>query len=352
MQPTIKQSSASAHPTTLRDLDQQAFSALAEPHRRELQTHCYRMVGSVQEAEDLAQETLWRAWRRRETYEGRAPFRAWLYKIATNLCLDALKQRPRRSLPMARQAAATPDEPIPAASTEPAYVWLEPFPDDLLAPEEANPEARFSRRESVTLAFMASLHLLPPRQRAVLILRDVLDWQASEVAELLGQTVPAVKSALHRARATLTHHYQAVRVEDMSTHGLDERRRRQLDRYVQAWETADVDGLLALLKADATFSMPPIPAWYRGRDTIGRLVAATIFSGSARGRWRLQPTRASGQPGFGLYRLDEVKGVYGAYGIQVVTFDGEQIADITTFRNPTLAAFFDLPTTRTFSPIA
>ena len=250
---------------------------------------------------------------------------------------------------MARQAAATPGEPIPPASTEPAYVWLEPFPDDLLAPEEANPEARFSRRESVTLAFMASLHLLPPRQRAVLILRDVLDWQASEVAELLGQTVPAVKSALHRARATLTQHYQAVRVEDMSAHGLDERRRRQLDRYVQAWETADVDGLLALLKADATFSMPPIPVWYRGRDTIGRLVAATIFSGPARGGWRLQPIRVSGQPGFGLYRLDEVKGVYSAYGIQVVTFDGEQIAEITTFRNPTLAAFFHLPATRTFS---
>jgi len=340
----LKQSSHSTHPTNLRDLDQQAFSALAEPHRRELRVHCYRMVGSMQEAEDLAQETLWRAWRRRATYEGRAPFRAWLYKIATNLCLDTLKQRPRRSLPVARQAAATLGEPIPPAITEP--IWLEPFPDDLLAPEEENPEARFSMREGVMLAFMTSLHLLPPRQRAVLILRDVLDWQANEVAEWLGQTVPAVKSALHRARATLANHYRAVRAEDMSVHVSDERLRRQLDRYVQAWETADVDGLLALLKADATFSMPPIPAWYQGRDTIGWLVGKTVYGGQARGRWRLLPTRANGQPAFGLYKQDEANGVHSAYGIQVVAFDGEQIADITTFRNPALASFFHLPATR------
>jgi RNA polymerase sigma-70 factor (ECF subfamily) len=187
--------------------------------------------------------------------------------------------------------------------------------------------------------------MLPPRQRAILILRDVLGWQASEVADLLDQTVSAVKSALHRARTTLSNHYQIARVEAMSAREMDERLRRQLDRYVRAWETADVDGLVALLKADATFSMPPTPSWYRGRDSIGGLVSKTVFSGPARGRWRLQATRANGQPGFGLYRWDEGNAIYGAYGIQVVTFDAEQIADITTFRNPALAAVFNLPAT-------
>jgi len=328
-------------PNNLRQLSEQAFSDLTEPHRRALQAHCYRMVGSAQEAEDLAQETLWRAWRRRETYEGRAPLRSWLYKIATNLCLDALKQRPRRTLPAALEAASTLEQPAPPPASEP--VWLEPFPDDLLASDDANPEARYAARESVALAFMTSLQLLPPRQRAVLILRDVLDWQAGEVAEALGQSVPSVKSALHRARTTLASHQQSTRLDDLRHHPADEALRGQLDRYVLAWETADVPGLLALLRDEATFSMPPAHSWYQGRANIGAFVRQTIFGGAARGRWRLLPTRANGQPAFGLYKRDEASNSYQAYGIQVVTFAGSGIADITTFRTPSLVPRFNLP---------
>ena len=289
----------------------------------------------------MVQETLWRAWNRRETYEGRSTFRAWLYKIATNQCLDALKRRPRRSLPIAREEASTVERPIPASITEP--IWLDPYPDDFPSLDDASPEARYSTNESIRLAFLTVLHLLPPRQRAVLILRDVLDWQAHEVAEALGQTVPSVKSALHRARATLAKHHEILRRENMSTRLSDEQLRGQLDRYVQAWQTADVDGLLALLRDDGTFSMPPIPSWYRGREDIGALVSKTIFAGPANGRWRLAPTHANGQPGYGLYKLNEATGDYDAYGIQVVTFDGDQIIDITTFRNPASNGVLRIP---------
>lgn len=331
---------ASPYAANLGDLDQNAFSALTEPHRRELQTHCYRLVGSLLEAEDLVQETFLRAWRRRDTYAGRAPLRAWLYKIATNVCLDALKRQPRRSLPIVRGAVATVDDPIPPSINEP--IWLEPFPDDWLAPENADPAARYSARESVTLAFMTSLHLLPPRQRAVLILRDVLDWPASEVADFLDVTVPTVKSALHRARTTLVNHYPVGRLEEVTVRVLDETTQAQLERYVSVWETADADGLAELLKDDATFSMPPIPSWYQGPEAIRTLVSKTVFSEQAVQRWRLLTTRANGQPAFGLYQRDEA-GIYNAYGIQVVTFAGELIADITTFRVPALAVHFGLP---------
>ena len=325
----------------LHRLSQQEFGALAEQHRRELQAHGYRLLGSAQEAEDLVQETLLRAWRRRETFEGRASFRAWLYKIATNLGLDMLRQRARRTLPVARGPVASTDEPIPPDVREP--IWLEPFPDDLLVSGEANPEARYSARESVSLAFMTALHLLPPRQRAVLLLRDVLDWQASEVAELLDMTVPGVKSTLHRARATLGKYYPSPALDTPPAPALDEAKRDLLQRYVRAWEAADMEGLMALLTTEATFSMPPVPAWYQGRENVGALVAKTIFSGQAKGRWRLLPTRANGQPAFGLYRRDQTDGGYAVYGIQVVTLAGDEIADITTFRTPALGALFNLP---------
>jgi RNA polymerase sigma-70 factor (ECF subfamily) len=296
------------------------------------------MLGSLAEAEEAVQETLLRAWRRRETYAGHGPLRAWLYKIATNHCLDLLARRPRRSIPSTYGPASTLDAPIPGDVNEP--VWLEPYPDALLASEEAGPEARVTQRESITLAFVAALHLLPPRQRAVLLLRDVLDWPASEVAALLEQSVPAVKSALHRARTTLSQNYAASGA--LAPAALNEAQQQLLARYVRAWEEADVDGLAALLKADVTFSMPPIPAWYRGRETVRGLVSRTVVAGPAHGRWRLRPTYANGQPAFGLYRLDSAGG-YRAYGLQVVTLADGALADIITFRTPSLLAKFGLP---------
>ncbi len=323
----------------LHGLNQDEFSALVEPHRRELRAHGYRLLGTVPEAEDLVQETFLRAWLRRETFQGRAPLRAWLYKIATNLALDLLKQRRRRTLPAARQAAHSLDEPIPADLNEP--IWLEPFPDAWLPPDDAHPEARLSQRESVSLAFLTALQLLPPRQRAVLILRDVLDWSADETAALLEMTVAAVKSALHRARATLGRGYpQLLRSQGLPADAVEQ---ALLQRYVDAWETANVDGLLALLRDEVTFSMPPIPAWYQGRAVVGALVARTVFGGSASGRWRLQPTRANGQLAFGLYRRDDARQVYAAYGLQLVTFTEGLILDIITFRVPALVPHFQLP---------
>ncbi len=327
-------------PAGLAGLNSADFDALVAAHQRELRAHCYRMLGSVHEADDLVQETFSRAWDRRATYAGRAPVRAWLYRIATNLCIDALRQKPRRGLPISRAAAAGLDQPIPPSINEP--IWLEPYPFDLPGPEVDQPEAKYALKESVRLAFLTSLHLLPPRQRAVLLLADVLDWPAADVAEALGQTVPSVKSALHRARATLTAHYPESR-RHPAPPPPDPALRHRLDRYVRAWETADVAGLVALLKDDCAFSMPPIPSWYVGRATIAGLVGKTIFAGPAAGRWRLTPTRANGEPGFGLYRRNDATGAYDGYGVQVVTFAGDEIADITTFRDPTLLPLFNLP---------
>lgn len=327
----------------LQELTPQAFSAITEPHRHRLQVHCYQMLGTIQDAEDLVQEAFLRAWQHRATYAGRASVRAWLYKIATNLCLDALAKRKRRALPHQRQAAADLNEPIPPDLNEP--IWLEPFPDDLLAPTGMNPENHVLVCEQISLAFLALLQTLPPRQRAVLLLRDVLEWQASEVAELLDLTVPAVKSLLFRARRTLAAQDYHPLSNGPSTVAAATDLHTLYQQYMAAWAAADVDGFVALLQAEATFAMPPIPAWYRGRTTIGKLVAKTVFGGDAQGRWRLLPTRANGQSAFGLYRRGEVDGrrVYQAYGIQVITVIGQRIADIITFRVPALFPKFGLP---------
>ncbi|MBS1913895.1 MAG: RNA polymerase subunit sigma-70 [Bacteroidetes bacterium] len=320
-------------------IDRDDFALMAGLHRRALMLHCYRMVGCMEEAEDLVQETLARAWRGRHTYQGRAPFRSWLYRIATNLSLDALRERPRRSLPVARHPASLAGQPVPASINEP--IWLEPYPDALLPPDERDPETILATRERVSLAFMIALHALPPRQRAVLILRDVLEMPAAEVAELLEQSVPAVKSALHRARATIAEHSHVAETAPRSA--ADPEHGERLARYVTAWESADVENLMTLLRDDARFSMPPIPSWYQGREEIGALVRNTIFRGDAKGRWRLLPTNAGGSAAFGLYRLNDGGSGYGFYAIQVPTFAGGLITDITTCRNTRLARFFDLP---------
>jgi RNA polymerase sigma-70 factor (ECF subfamily) len=324
--------------TDLGQINQEMFGSLVEPYRRELQLHCYRMMGTLQDAEDMVQETFLKAWRGRRTYAERASLRAWLYKIATHACLDALRKRPRRYIPLTWDEASRLEEPIPASVMEP--VWLEPYPDGWLIQSEADPETQLAAREHITLAFIAALHLLPPRQRAVLLFREVLEWSASEVAALLEISVGAVKSMLHRARATLASRTEAT--FGAMDHSLDETGRNLLERYVQAWEAADVDELIRLLYEDATFSMPPIPAWYQGRETIRELTAKTVFGGEARGRWKLLPARANGQAAFGLYRA-EGPGQYSAYGIQVLTARGRLLADIITFRVPGLVGKFGLP---------
>lgn len=320
--------------------DQAAFEQLAEPYRRELLAHCYRMSGSFEDAEDLVQEAYLRAWRRLNTYEGRASFRAWLYKIATNACLDALDRRPRRTLPPAVTPAAVPGAPLSAPTTGP--IWLEPFPDELLAPAEAGPETRYDAHESITLSFLVALQILPPRQRCVLILSDVLDWRAGEIAEMLGTSLSAVNSLLHRARLTLEAHYTA-QPEEIPRGAAGDWLKTQLERYVQAWESADIDGIVSLLREDAIFDMPPLPAWYQGRAAIRAFIAATALAGFFPGRVRMLPLRVNGGPGIAWYQREADQPVYRAFSIQALTFTGGELAQITTFMDPGLFARFGLP---------
>ena len=323
--------------------DAQSFSELTEPFRRELQVHCYRILGSLHEAEDMVQETMLRAWKRLETYEGRASFRAWLYKIATHACLDLLdRRRSRRLLPSQTGPATNPENGIAPPSAEP--VWLEPIPDEWLEDISAvNPEARFSESESISFAFLTALQKLSPRQRAVLILRDVLDFSASETADVLDLTVSAVNSSLHRARASLSQGYHRQEI-----HPYDERMQSLLDLFLKAWESADVDGLVALLKADATLSMPPSPSWYQGRDAIRLFVAATVFAddgmfgGKAMQRWKLVGTRANSAPAFAIYQRAEA-GDYQAFGLHVLQYDGDLLSQMVSFIDPLLPSRFALP---------
>jgi RNA polymerase sigma-70 factor (ECF subfamily) len=323
--------------------DQSAFAELAEPHRRELLAHCYRLTASAHEAEDQVQETMLRAWRRLETYAGRASFRAWLYRIATNACLDLLDRRSRRALPSDRHPAADPAAPLAAPIFEP--IWLEPFPDEWLSDATvtagANPETRYTARESVRLAFIAALQTLPPRQRAVLLLRDVLDWSAAETATCLDMTVPAANSALHRARATLARHEAAGR--DHARPALDDPAVQQLlERYLHAWETADVDGLVALLREDAVATMPPTPTWFKGRAAIGKFASA-MFNELGPGRQRLLPARANAQPAFALYVAEQPGGPFAARGLQVLTPSPDRLTRLDMFLQPDILRFFNLP---------
>lgn len=326
------------------------FSELSEPYRRELQVHCYRILGSLHEAEDMVQETFLRAWKRLATYEGRAPFRAWLYKIATHACLDFLDQkRSRRLLPSIRLPASDPRAQISPPLAETA--WLEPFPDEWLNdPSAVNPEARYTASESVSLSFLTALQALPPRQRAVLILRDVLDFSASETAEVLEITVSSANSALHRARSTLVARYHGRNPEDSTVSLTDERTQSLLDHFVKAWENADVEGLVALLKEDAIFAMPPSPSWYQGREAIRAFVAATVFAdggmfgGEASDRWRLIATGANGSPALAIYQRSPGN-AYQAFGIHVLESDSQGLSQIISFIDGSLLNRFGLPAT-------
>jgi RNA polymerase sigma-70 factor (TIGR02960 family) len=319
--------------------DEDAFRELTDPYRRELQLHCYRILGSLQDAEDLLQETLLAAWRGLERFEGRASLRAWLYRIATNRCLNMLRDRGRRP----REVPPMAEPPEPTRRSDP--IWLEPYPDALLdgvADTSPGPEARYEMREAVGLAFVAALQHLPPRQRAVLVLRDVLGFHGAEVADMLGSSEASIKGALQRARATLDTRLPAGGLEGAplpSSAG----ERELVGRFVDAVERNDLDAVVSLLTDDAWLTMPPQPYEYQGPAAIGE-----FLHDRARVRGvplRLVATRANGQPAFGCYLPDQQAAIAHAYGLLVLTLTGDGISAITWFFDSGLFPNFGLPRT-------
>jgi RNA polymerase sigma-70 factor (TIGR02960 family) len=322
--------------------DEEAFRELTDPHRRELQLHCYRIVGSVQDAEDLVQETLLAAWRGLERFEGRASLRAWLYRIATNRSLNALRDRGRRPRELPPPPEMPPEPPEPTRRADP--IWLEPYPDVLLegvADAAPGPEARYEAREAVALAFVAGLQHLPPQQRAVLVLRDVLGFRAAEVADMLETSEASVNSALQRARSALEGRLPTQGREQAPLPSAA-RERELVGRFADAFESGDVDGVVALLSDDAWLTMPPEPLEYQGRAAI-RAFFSTVPAGGALERIRLVPTRANTQPAFGCYLQDPHAPIARAYGLMVLTLEGDQISAITGFPDSSVFPLFGLP---------
>jgi len=304
------------------------FAALAEPFRPELLAHCYRILGSIHDAEDLVQETYLRAWRGFGRFEGRSSLRRWLYKIATMACLTALETRSRRPLPSGL-GAPSDDHRIAVAPADPSVAWLQPVPDALL-----DPAAAAAGKAGVRLAFIAALQLLPARQRAVLTLRDVLAFTTAEAAEILDTTTSAVDSLLRRARSHLA---EAGPVEEELAEPDEQVRRTLLDAYVDAFVRADPDALVKLLRADVELEMPPTPTWFTGRPAVVGFLAGRVLR---KDHWRLVPTRANGQPA--LVEYARADGGYEAHGVQVLTLIGARIARITAFNDPSLVPMFDL----------
>ncbi|HEY6775123.1 MAG TPA: sigma-70 family RNA polymerase sigma factor [Thermoleophilaceae bacterium] len=317
--------------------DDDAFRKLTEPHRRELQLHCYRILGSLQDAEDLVQETLLAAWRGLAAFEGRASVRAWLYRIATNRCLNALRARSRR--PQEVQAMAPPPEPT--RRTEP--IWLEPYPDVLLEdiPDRSpGPAARYEARETIELAFIVGLQSLPPRQRAALVLRDVLGFRTAEVAEMLDTGEASVKGALQRARAALEARLPAA---DRAPRPNSARERQLVGRFADAVQSGDLDDVIALLTDDALLTMPPQPLEYQGHEAIAAFLR---HRAELRGApLRVVPTRANTQPAFGCYLPDAQAAIARPYGLIVLTLEGDAIAAITWFADTGVFRHFGLPRT-------
>jgi RNA polymerase sigma-70 factor (ECF subfamily) len=328
--------------------DQGAFRILFDRHRRAIHVHCYRLLGSLHDAEDLTQETFLRAWRRLSTFQGRASLRSWLYRIATNACLDALERQPKRVLPPAVVDADDPSRAPRGPVTEVA--WLEPYPDVLLDERQEtapDPGAALVARETMELAFLAAIQHLPARQRAVLILRDVVRLSAREVSELLDSTVPAVNGALKRARATLRSELPESHLDLSSSRARDEEEQTLLFRYVRAWEEADIDSLLALLKEEATFSMPPSPSWYAGRDAIRVFLATSVFGPGGyhaiRGETKLLPTRANKQPAVAVYTWTTEDEAFRPQAIMVLSLTDGLIDAIVGFTDTSLFEAFELP---------
>jgi RNA polymerase sigma-70 factor (ECF subfamily) len=308
--------------------DEDAYRRLVERHRTELHAHCYRMLGSVHDAEDALQDALLRAWRALPRFQGRSSLRSWLYQIATNTSLDVIGRRPKRVLPIDYPAAEpheTPGRPLVES------VWVEPYPDETLGLADglAGPEARYEQRESVELAFVAALQHLPAKQRAALILREVLGFSARETAESLDTTVASVNSALQRARETvdarLPEQSQQATLRALGDDGV----REIVERYMDAMERADVDAVVSMLTEDAAWSMPPMTTWYAGLDSIGSFLREWPLSGQW--RWRHVRTHVSGQPASAAYTWDDDAGAYLPFAVDVITLRGDRISDITAF---------------------
>jgi RNA polymerase sigma-70 factor (TIGR02960 family) len=323
--------------TRARSGDRDAFRELTDPFRRELHLHCYRILGSVQDAEDAVQETLLAAWRGLGPFEGRASVRAWLYRIATNRCLNILRGRRRRP----KEVPAMVEPPEPTRLREP--VWLEPYPDALLddlVDSAPGPHARYETRETVGLAFVTALQHLPPRQRAVLVLRDALGFSRAEVARMLDTTEAAVKGALQRARATLDEHVPAGGLEGAPMPG-SRRERELVGRFAAAYERGDVDTVVSLLTDDAWVRMPPQPYEYQGQTAIAALLRDRAIRRGA--PLRLVATRANGQPAFGAYLPDSRAAISRAYALIVLTLEGDRISAMTWFGDLGVFAHFGLP---------
>ena len=321
--------------------DQEAFERLVVPYRHELLVHCYRILGSFEDAEDLLQETLVRAWQHLRSFEGRSSPRAWFYKIATNACLDALDTRKRRGLSREIYPRGDPTGTLPMASNE--IMWVEPFPDEFIDGQpNIYPEARYEVRESIMLAFVAALQKLPGRQRAVLLLCDVLGWNASEAAEILDMTTAAVNSALQRARESMK---QTDRKSTPTPARLNEQLSSLLSRYVAAWEAADSAALVAVLREDVALTMPPFPVWFQGRADIQTFLDGYLFKSFNPFRVRLVPVRANGSPAFAVYQMDK-SGVYRAAAMHILTIEYGSITEINDFlTDGGLFSQFGLPLT-------
>jgi len=315
--------------------DQEAFRELVHPYQYELQVHCYRILGSAQDAEDALQETLLAAWRGLADFEERSSIRTWLYRIATTRCLNTLRASSRRVTMDGPQA--WPDPPTPTRLGE--VPWLEPYPDELLAQlpgTEPGPEARYESAEAISLAFITALQLLPPRQRAVLVLRDVLGFRAAEAADILQTSVESVTSALKRARATLARQPGDAHGHEPPPAPGSAAERDLVRRLTEAYAAGDVNGVISLLTDDVWLTMPPVPFEYQGRDVAGRALSLLFGRGM---RYRLVPTRANGQPAFGIYVNDPHSEVMHANGLMVLTLAGERISALARFDNSSLARF-------------
>jgi RNA polymerase sigma-70 factor (ECF subfamily) len=312
------------------------FESLADPYRRELFAHCYRMLGSVHDAEDLVQETYLRAWRAYDRFEGRSSLRTWLYRIATTACLTALESRGRRPMPTGLGSPdSDPADPLVEHTEVP---WLEPVPDAMAGADHGDPAAIVTSRESIRLAFVAALQHLPPRQRAVLILRDVLKWKAAEVAEAVGTTTTAVNSILQRARAQLD---QAAPSPDEVSEPASAQQRELLDRYVRAFEAKDIPAIVELFTKDVVWEMPPFAEWYLGPENVGRHL--DMRCPAIKDGMRLVPVEANGQAAYGTYIRTEEDGEFFAFLIQVLTLDEDRITHVANFLDTRLFETFGLP---------